>query len=51
MSLWVHGHTHHSFDYRAGATRIVANPRGYPMKDGGFENPRFQAALLVDIDG
>ena len=51
MVLWVHGHTHHSFDYRAGPTRIVANPRGYPMKAGGFENPRFEAALLVDIAG
>jgi predicted phosphodiesterase len=51
VALWVHGHTHHSFDYRVGATRIVANPRGYPMKEGGFENPRFQPALLVDLPG
>ena len=49
MSLWVHGHTHHSFDYRAGPTRVVANPRGYPMKSGDDENPRFDPALLVDI--
>jgi hypothetical protein len=51
MALWVHGHTHHSFDYRVGATRILANPRGYPMKSGGFENPLFQPALLVDVGG
>jgi predicted phosphodiesterase len=51
MSLWVHGHTHHSFDYRAGTTRIVANPRGYPMKSGAVENPHFDPALLVEIDG
>ncbi len=51
VALWVHGHTHHSFDYRVGATRVVANPRGYPMKEGGFENPRFQPALLVDLPG
>lgn len=51
VTLWVHGHTHHSFDYRVGATRIVANPRGYPMKEGGFENPSFEPALLVDIAG
>jgi hypothetical protein len=51
VALWVHGHTHHSFDYRAGNTRVVANPRGYPMKTGGFENPLFQAALLVDLTG
>jgi hypothetical protein len=49
VTLWVHGHTHNSFDYRAGATRVVANPRGYPMKEGGFENPCFEPALLVDI--
>lgn len=51
VTLWVHGHTHHSFDYRVGATRIVANPRGYLMKDGGFENPSFEPALQVDIPG
>lgn len=49
MALWVHGHTHHSFDYRAGPTRIIANPRGYPMKAGGYENPLFQPALLVEV--
>ena len=27
--LWVHGHTHESFDYRIGKTRVVFNPRGY----------------------
>lgn len=27
--LWVHGHTHTSFDYAIGATRILCNPRGY----------------------
>jgi predicted phosphodiesterase len=51
VALWVHGHTHNSFDYRAGATRVVANPRGYPMKDGAFENPCFDPALLVRIGG
>jgi predicted phosphodiesterase len=29
ISVWVHGHTHHAFDYVIGCTRIVANPRGY----------------------
>lgn len=49
VSLWVHGHTHHSFNYQAGRTRIVANPRGYPLKSGGDENPRFEPSLVVDI--
>lgn len=29
IALWVHGHTHHSFDYTIGKTRVVCNPRGY----------------------
>src|SRR5581483_3430165 len=27
--LWVHGHTHDSFDYVVNGTRVVCNPRGY----------------------
>lgn len=49
MALWIHGHTHHSFDYWRGSTRIVANPRGYPLRDGRLENPAFDAGLLVDL--
>lgn len=30
IHLWVHGHTHHDFDYKIGDTcRVVCNPRGY----------------------
>ena len=29
IKLWVHGHTHHAFDYNVGSTRILCNPRGY----------------------
>ena len=29
IKLWTHGHTHDSFDYMIGNTRIVCNPRGY----------------------
>lgn len=29
IKLWVHGHTHHNFDYKIGSTRVVCNPRGY----------------------
>ncbi|MCU7937544.1 MAG: metallophosphoesterase family protein [Candidatus Thiodiazotropha sp. (ex Dulcina madagascariensis)] len=28
-ALWVHGHTHDSFDYEISGTRVVCNPRGY----------------------
>lgn len=27
--LYIHGHTHHSFDYPVGDTRVITNPRGY----------------------
>ena len=43
-TLWIHGHTHHGFDYRVGATRIVCNPNGY-----GVENDGFNPALVVEI--
>lgn len=29
IRLWLHGHTHHNFDYCIGDTRVVCNPRGY----------------------
>lgn len=29
IKLWVHGHTHDSFDYHISDTRVVCNPRGY----------------------
>jgi hypothetical protein len=29
IKLWTHGHTHETFDYVIGETRIVCNPRGY----------------------
>jgi Icc-related predicted phosphoesterase len=28
--LWIHGHSHDRCDYQLGATRVVANPLGYP---------------------
>jgi len=35
-SLWISGHTHHSFDFNWGVTRLVCNPRGYPDERTGF---------------
>lgn len=43
--LWVHGHTHESFDYEAEGVRVVCNPRGY-----GRENAAFNAGLVVDTE-
>lgn len=55
--LWLHGHTHDSFDYRIGRCRVVANPAGYILNraeataDGDFvfENSRFDPGLVVDL--
>ena len=44
-NLWVHGHVHETFDYRAGTTRMTCNPHGY-----GMENMSFNPALVVEIE-
>jgi Icc-related predicted phosphoesterase len=49
-ALWLHGHVHHSCDYRIGNTRVVANPRGY-APGGVAENPAFDAAFSINLDG
>ena len=46
--LWIHGHTHDSFDYVVNGTRVVCNPRGY-VRDGVTENRRFDANFLVEV--
>ena len=48
--LWIHGHTHASFDYSIGKCRVVANPRGYSYyKDLHPENPQFDPRKVVEI--
>lgn len=47
--LWIHGHMHHSVDYEVSGTRVVANPRGYPHKNGGMENSAFNPTFIVEI--
>ena len=37
--LWIHGHTHESFDYQIGKTRVVCNPLGYASAE---ENKGFR---------
>jgi predicted phosphodiesterase len=48
--LWIHGHTHDSFDYALNGTRVVCNPRGY-AKGGVNENARFDPTLTIEVDG
>lgn len=35
--VWLHGHTHNSEHYEIGKTRVLANPKGYPDQDTGFD--------------
>jgi len=48
IDLWIHGHTHDSFDYRVAGTRVLSNPRGY-VRDGVNENPLFDPLLTVEV--
>ncbi|HMN79855.1 MAG TPA: metallophosphoesterase [Burkholderiaceae bacterium] len=48
VPLWIHGHTHDSFDYRVNGTRVVCNPRGY-ARDGVNENPAFDPDFIVEV--
>src|SRR5690606_27359102 len=52
--LAVHGHVHNSFDYQllwehGSTTRVVVNPRGYEMMQGGWENPAYDPAHYVTV--
>lgn len=44
--LWVHGHTHNSFDYMLGNTRVVVNPYGYKDVEA---NPRYNKKLVIEL--
>ena len=49
--VWIHGHTHDSFDYEIGKCRVVCNPRGYPtnrIRDT-YENAMFDSAKIIEI--
>ncbi|HEY0915445.1 MAG TPA: metallophosphoesterase [Solimonas sp.] len=48
VRLWIHGHTHDSFDYEVNGTRVVCNPRGYAKADTN-ENRRFDPQKVVEI--
>lgn len=48
VQLWIHGHTHDSFDYDCKGTRVVCNPRGY-VKLGKMENDNFNPELVIEV--
>ena len=47
-ALWIHGHTHDSFDYVVNGTRVLCNPRGY-ARNGMNENAAFDPQLVVEV--
>ena len=58
--LWVHGHTHDSFDYSVAGTRVVTNPMGYRFHGAGraagarqdnvaFENTLFDPVFAMEV--
>lgn len=49
IKLWIHGHTHTSFDYTIGDTRVICNPRGYQRETALPENLEFDPSFTVTI--
>lgn len=48
--VWIHGHTHDSFDYRLGKCRVICNPRGYQRPgDKMPENGSFDPGFIVEV--
>ena len=43
--VWIHGHTHFSFDYQLCDTRIICNPWGYTCAT----NPKWEVDKILDI--
>ena len=46
IKLWTHGHTHDTFDYMIGSTRVICNPRGYA---GHEEQANLWQLITVDV--
>ncbi len=45
-TLWIHGHTHFSMDYKVENTRIVCNPYGY---EGHELNKEFDKNFTIEV--
>jgi len=44
--LWIHGHTHNSFDYMIGTTRVIVNPYGYEDVE---VNSQYAKDLVIEL--
>jgi hypothetical protein len=50
--LWIHGHTHESFDAMIGVTRVVSNAKGYGPwmpRERTWDNPNFNPNYVIEI--
>lgn len=50
--VWIHGHTHESFDAIVGGTRVVSNAKGYgplPPQFRNWDNPDFDPFFVVNV--
>lgn len=47
--MWIHGHTHDSFDYCIEKCRVICNPRGYTKNPTKQENLNFNPQLVIEI--
>jgi len=45
--LWIHGHTHSSWDYEVDGTRVVCNPRGYYRYQPNMD---FDPGFIVEVE-
>ena len=46
ISVWTHGHIHHTNDYKVAGVRILSNPRGYAKYN---ENPDFDVNFEFEL--
>ena len=55
--VFIGGHVHNSFDHMVGSTRLVVNPRGYPLQrwtpqtrsQARWENAEFDPRKVIEI--
>jgi DNA repair exonuclease SbcCD nuclease subunit len=51
--VWIHGHTHHAFDYILDPvickTRVICNPRGYHGRESPPESRGFNPLLTIEV--
>ncbi|MDD4964390.1 MAG: metallophosphoesterase [Gallionella sp.] len=47
--LWIHGHTHDTFDYEVNGTRVICNPRGYCDGNLTPENLAFDPQCVLTL--